>query len=59
MLMSPKTFWKMSLREWSLALEGYIESRGGEAEPEHMSGDDLRTLMDQYPDKPEEKEPWE
>lgn len=47
-----KDFWRYSLREWNTALDGFIQSRGGEGRPDTMDRNTLEELMEKYPDGP-------
>jgi uncharacterized phage protein (TIGR02216 family) len=53
MRIPPRDFWKYSLREWTAAIKGYIESQGGDGNSEYMERSSLEDLMVQYPDVPE------
>tara|TARA_R110000868_G_scaffold159664_1_gene388655 strand:- start:286 stop:456 length:171 start_codon:yes stop_codon:yes gene_type:complete len=49
MMMSSNEFWSMSLTEFFLAAEGFVEfNSNGKAEP--LSRDELNELMERYPD---------
>jgi|TARA_R110000868_G_scaffold61095_2_gene185824 uncharacterized phage protein (TIGR02216 family) len=49
MMMSPANFWGMSLPEFFLATEGFVEFNGNsKAEP--LGRDELNNLMERYPD---------
>jgi uncharacterized phage protein (TIGR02216 family) len=51
MRLSPRDFWRYSLREWLAAIAGYGQKMsGGEETVEPFTSDDLARLMEEYPD---------
>lgn len=46
MKLPPAAFWSLSLREWTLALEGFLESRGAVA-AEPLTGAELERLIEE------------
>lgn len=45
----PDDFWNMSFDEFYLAVDGFAEFHGAE-EKQGMTKDDLKDLMERYPD---------
>jgi uncharacterized phage protein (TIGR02216 family) len=49
MRMSSSEFWGMSLSEFLLAVDGFVEFNSG-GEPTPMNRDELNDLMERFPD---------
>jgi len=46
---TPKTFWSMTMEEFSTACDGRIKSMGGEEE-DPIGREDLERMMERFPD---------
>ncbi|MGI9359513.1 MAG: phage tail assembly chaperone [Paracoccaceae bacterium] len=49
MQMQPRDFWEMSLQEFLLSVDGFIEFNSS-GEPSTMKRDELEDLMERFPD---------
>lgn len=49
MQMSPNDFWNMSMQEFILATEGFVEFNS-DGKPPPMTRNELDSLMERYPD---------
>jgi len=47
--MQPRDFWEMSLQEFLLSVDGFIEFNSS-GEPPAMPRDELEDLMERFPD---------
>ena len=50
MKLAPQDFWRMSLVEWSAAIDGHARSLGADGSVVPLSQAELQELIEQFPD---------